>query len=88
MTVRVGRPARPTPLEEWLTARWGLHARIGGRTRWVPNAHGPWPLYEAEVLELREDLIAAAGLVPAGDRLRALWSPGVRTRFGLPVTVR
>jgi len=88
VTVRVDRPARPTPLEEWLTARWGLHARIGGRTRWVPNAHGPWPLYEAEVLELREDLIAAAGLVPAGDRLRALWSPGVRTRFGLPVTVR
>ncbi|MBV9821215.1 MAG: DUF2071 domain-containing protein [Actinobacteria bacterium] len=87
LTVRVGRPVRPTPLEQWLTARWGLHARIGGRTRWVPNEHGPWPLCEAEVLELREDLLAAAGIVPSGDRLRALWSPGVRTRFGLPVAL-
>ncbi|HST49955.1 YqjF family protein [Jatrophihabitans sp.] len=85
LTVRVGRPVRPTPLEEWLTARWGLHARIGGRTRWVPNSHQPWPLHEAEVLELREDVIAAAGLPPSGDRLRALWSPGVRARFGRPV---
>ncbi|HEY0165564.1 MAG TPA: DUF2071 domain-containing protein [Jatrophihabitans sp.] len=87
LTVGVGAPVEPTQLEQWLTARWGLHARIGGRTRWVPNAHGPWPLHEAEVVQLRDDLLAASGVVPAGDRLRALWSPGVRAQFGRPVTV-
>ncbi|HEV2888095.1 MAG TPA: DUF2071 domain-containing protein [Jatrophihabitans sp.] len=88
VTVRVGEPVEPTTLEQWLTARWGLHARIGGRTRWVPNSHGPWPLYEAEVLDLRDDLLAAAGVDPSGGRLRALWSPGVRARFGMPVALR
>lgn len=85
VSIRVGDPLEPTPLEKWLTARWGLHAWIRGRTRWVPNAHGPWPLHHAEVLELHDDLLAAAGVAPAGDRLRALWSPGVRARFGRPV---
>lgn len=87
LTVRVGGPVEPSTLEQWLTARWGLHARIAGRTRWVPNAHDPWPLYHAEVLELNEELLTAAGVVPAGERLRALYSPGVRARFGLPVRV-
>lgn len=88
LSIRVGGPVEPSTLEEWLTARWGLHARIAGRTRWVPNSHGPWPLHQAEVLELRADLLAAAGVEPAGERLRALFSPGVRARFGLPVLVR
>lgn len=88
LSVRVGGPVEPSTLEQWLTARWGLHARIAGRTRWVPNSHGPWPLHHAEVLELRDDLLAAAGVEPAGERLRALFSPGVRARFGLPVPVR
>ncbi len=87
VTVRISEPIQASPLERWLTARWGLHARIGGRTRWVPNSHGPWPLHEASVLELRDDLLAASGVVPCGPRLRALWSPGVRTRFGLPITL-
>ncbi|MEO7262628.1 MAG: DUF2071 domain-containing protein [Jatrophihabitantaceae bacterium] len=85
VTVQVAGPVEPTPLEQWLTARWGLHARIAGRTRWVPNSHGTWPLYEAEVLDLRDDLLAACSIEPAGDRLRALFSPGVRAQFGMPV---
>ncbi len=88
LRVRVGGPVEPSTLEQWLTARWGLHARIGGRTRWVPNSHDPWPLYQAEVLELRDDLLAAAGVRAAGEPLRALFSPGVRARFGLPVRLR
>lgn len=85
--VRIGDPVQPTPLEQWLTARWGLHAWIRGRTRWVPNAHDAWPLHSAEVLRLDDDLLAASGVVPTGDRLRALWSPGVRAQFGRPVTL-
>ena len=84
LTVRVGDAVQPTPLEIWLTARWGAHARKVGQTWWVPNEHGPWPLRSAEILELNDDLMAAAGVEVAGDRLRALFSPGVQARFGRP----
>ena len=96
LTVRLGDAVEPTPLEIWLTARWGAHTRKAGRTWWVPNEHGPWPLRSAEILELDDDLMAAAGVEVAGDRLRALFSSGVRARFGprpgqvvdYPVTLR
>jgi uncharacterized protein YqjF (DUF2071 family) len=72
----------------WLTARWGAHTSRAGRTWWVPNEHGPWPLRAAEIVELHDDLLGASGVAPAGDRLRALFSPGVRARFGRPAVVR
>jgi uncharacterized protein YqjF (DUF2071 family) len=85
LTVRIGAPTAPTPTEVWLTARWGLHTRVAGRTIWVPNEHGPWPLHEATVLSLDSDLVAACGVDVAGAApLRPLWSPGVRTAFGWP----
>jgi uncharacterized protein YqjF (DUF2071 family) len=87
LTVDVGGPVDPTPLEIWLTARWGAHTRKAGRTWWVPNAHGPFPLRAAEVVDLDDDLVAAGGISPTGERLRALFSPGVRARFGRPTHV-
>ena len=88
MTVRVGAEVEPTPLEVWLTARWGAHTRTAGRTWWMPNEHATWPLQAAEVLELDDDLVAAAGVQPAGDRMRALFSRGVHARFGRPAQVK
>ncbi len=88
VTVRIGEPVEPTPLEVWLTARWGLHTRHAGRTWWVPNQHGPWPLRSAELVGLRDDLVAGVGVKVAGPMLRPLFSPGVRTTFGLPTVVR
>ena len=88
IAVRVGSPVEATEVETWLTSRWGLHTRVAGRTVWVPNHHDPWPLHAAEVLQLDSDLVGACGVDVAGaERLRALWSPGVRTRFGLPAVV-
>jgi uncharacterized protein YqjF (DUF2071 family) len=84
LTVEVGAAVDPTPLEIWLTARWGAHTRKAGRTWWVPNEHGPFPLHAAEVVDLDDDLVAAGGVRPTGERLRALFSPGVRARFGRP----
>ncbi|MGI8666203.1 MAG: YqjF family protein [Jatrophihabitans sp.] len=87
--VRIGAPARAEPVETWLTARWGLHTRVAGRTLWVPNQHGSWPLHQAEVLDLDSDLVQACGVdIDPARRLRALWSPGVSTTFGLPSRVR
>ena len=88
VVVDVGAQVEPTPLEVWLTARWGAHTRKVGRTWWVPNEHGPWPLQAAELVDLDDDLAPASGVQPAGDPLRVLYSPGVRARFGRPRVVR
>ncbi|WP_082147604.1 YqjF family protein [Mycobacterium nebraskense] len=85
--IAIGAPVEPTPLEIWLTARWGAHTRKAGRTWWIPNEHETWPLRAADIVELDDELVAANAVRPAGERLRALFSPGVRTRFGRPSVV-
>lgn len=74
------------PLAQFLSARWGLHNRWGGRSTYVPNQHEPWPLRTATLLEIDDSLVAAAGLPGVTDRPpdSVLWSPGVRTVFGWP----
>ncbi|WP_123388818.1 YqjF family protein [Nocardioides aurantiacus] len=74
------------PLSVFLTARFGMHHRLGRRPLWVPNTHEPWPLRRAELLHCRDGLVAAAGLPGVTDDPpeSVLWSPGVRTQFGRP----
>ena len=89
ISVRIGDPiARPSPLELWLTARWGLHVRAWGRTLHVPNEHPAWILQHAQLLDLDETLIAAAGLPsPASAPVSVLYSSGVPVTFGRPQRV-
>ena len=84
MAVRVGAPiAEPTPLEHFLTARWGLHTTAWGGTRHLANEHPSWPLHRAELLTLDDTLITAAGLpAPSGPPVSVLYSPGVSVTFG------
>lgn len=82
VVVDVGTAVEPTALEVWLTARWGAHTRSAGHTWWVPNQHPVWPLRAAEIVELDDDLVAAAGIEPAGPALRGLFSAGVHAQFG------
>ncbi|MDP9791782.1 uncharacterized protein YqjF (DUF2071 family) [Catenuloplanes nepalensis] len=86
MVVRAGAPiAEPTPLEHFLSARWGLHVEAFGRTLHIPNVHPRWPLHRAELLELDDELVTAAGLpAPGGAPVSVLYSPGVPVRFGWP----
>jgi uncharacterized protein len=85
ITVRIGRPlTAPTPLEHFLTARWGLHHTVAGRLMYLRNAHPRWRLYRAELLECDETLLAAAGLHVTGEPMSVLYSPGVPVRFGRP----
>jgi uncharacterized protein YqjF (DUF2071 family) len=84
--VRVGRPiARPSELEQFLTARWGLHVSWHGRTIYLPNEHPAWPLHTAELLDMDDELLAAAGF-PVADTppVSVLCTPGVPVRFGPP----
>ncbi|MPY54756.1 YqjF family protein [Streptomyces acidicola] len=87
--VRTGGPiARPTALERFLTARWGLHVPWHGHTVHLPNEHEPWPLHRAELLDLDGDLLTAAGLPPMTEPpVSVLYSPGVTVRFGTPSAV-
>jgi uncharacterized protein YqjF (DUF2071 family) len=90
MTVRVG-PAieSPTPLERFVTARWGLHTRAWGRTLHLPNQHPRWPLHRAELLDLDDSLVTATGLpAPQGPPDSVLYSPGVPVMFGGPEPLR
>ena len=87
ISVRIGdRLPAGDPLGTFLTARWGLH-RPGRRGPFYwPNEHAEWPLHAAELLELDESLLAAAGL-PGITRPpdSVLFSAGVAVRFGPPL---
>jgi uncharacterized protein len=86
VAVRVGARRERTDLDDFVSARWGLHVRWWGRTLYVPNHHEPWPVHEAEVVELRDGLMASVGLPGLAARPpdHVAFSPGVRTEFGYP----
>ncbi len=82
--VRVGDAVTAEPLDDFLTARWGLHSGWYGTTAYVPITHEPWPLRSAELLELDDGLVAAAGLPEPTGSPRVLYSDGVHVRLGTP----
>ncbi len=90
VAVRVGAERVPSELDLFVSARWGLHTRRWGRTLYVPNEHEPWPVHDAEVLELRDGLLGSVGLGELAERPpdQVAFSPGVETRFGFPGDAR
>lgn len=86
VVVRVGARRQSTELDDFLSARWGLHVRWWGRTMYVPNRHEVWPVHDAEVLALNDDLVTSVGLpdLTARPPDHVAFSPGVRTDFGFP----
>nr|WP_324189375.1 DUF2071 domain-containing protein [Nocardia otitidiscaviarum] len=86
ITIRVGEPiARPTELDHFLTARWGLHTARNDHLLYLPNTHPRWPLHRAELLDCDETLLEAAGLAkPDRPPISVLYSPGVAARLGRP----
>ncbi|WP_197537305.1 YqjF family protein [Frankia alni] len=83
--VRVGAPLAAAdlgPREHSLTARWRLFSAAGGRCRHAQVWHEPWPLHRADLLDVDDHLLTAAGLPPPiGDPL-VHYSPGVDVRIG------
>jgi len=83
--VRKGPPFAADELALFLTARWGLFSSwYGGRTAFAPVDHGAWPLHRAELLDLDDDLVVAAGLPAPHGEPHVLWTPGVHVRIGRP----
>jgi uncharacterized protein len=65
---RVSTEPVDTPLGRFLTDRWGFHERHLGRTIWARNTHEPWPLVEASLFELDDQLLEAAGFAGLAGR--------------------
>lgn len=92
-SVRVGPGIEPqdvTPFEHYLTARWGLYSRFPSSSAgrgiglYAPVDHGAWPLRRAELLDLDDELMTAAGLSsPRGDPI-VHWTTGTEVRIGRP----
>ena len=83
--VRIGEPVPTDELSSWFTSRWGLFSTwYGGRTAYAPVDHPAWPLHRAELLDLSDDLVTAAGLPAPVGPPHVLWTPGVPVRIGRP----
>jgi len=77
-----------TDFEHYLSGRWGLYSRWPtpnrGITVYAAVDHPRWELHRAELLDLDDSLVVAAGLPePAGDPI-VHWTPGVEVRIGRP----
>jgi uncharacterized protein len=76
--------AHPDEFSHYLTARFTLWNIVAGAVMRTRAEHPPWDLRRAEVRNLREDLLAAAGLpAPAGAPV-VHYSDGVDVRIGAP----
>jgi hypothetical protein len=62
-------------LSLWLTARFGLHTRVGRRVFYLPIAHRPWPLYRGAATAFDDALVCAVGLTVHGPPDSVLYSP-------------
>jgi uncharacterized protein YqjF (DUF2071 family) len=89
VVVRAGAVRAAGPLDDFLTARWGAHVDRRRGTTYVPVAHEPWTLRDAELLELDDGLIASVGLPGIADRPpdHVAFSGGVHAEFGRPARV-
>ena len=91
IVVRPGHVLTETELtdrDHWLTGRWRAWTRVAGRTASVAVRHEPWPLWSAEVEELHETVLAAAGLASPAQPPVVHFSPGVDAHLGPPSPVR
>ena len=78
--------AEPDDVAQFVTARFGLPTRRAGRPWWVPTHHAPGPRRRADLAELDDTLVEAAGLpgLAGTEPASVLWSAGTFTTFGTP----
>jgi uncharacterized protein len=81
VTYQLGQPlgaADPGTLEHFLVERYLLHVERRGALWTTQVHHSPYPLQQAQVLEVRDELIRAAGLPrPDGPPPLVHYAPGV-----------
>ena len=82
--------ASVSDFEHFLTARWGLYSRFPSMdakralTLYAPVDHGRWPLHRAELVQLDDHLLAAAGLPEPENEPIVHWTAGTEVKIGRP----
>ncbi len=79
--IAIGNAMRPTDREIFLTARFRLYSLLLDRLVYADVSHEPWPLREARIEHMDQDLMESLGLPVEGDPL-VHYSPRVHTRVG------
>jgi uncharacterized protein YqjF (DUF2071 family) len=79
-----GACAAASERDHWLTGRWRAYSTVAGRLVKVPVQHQPWPLHDAEIVDLEQSLLSAAGLPEPDGAPLVQYSPGVDVRLGVP----
>lgn len=83
-TVHPGeRITEPSPWLVAVTGRWNAYTWRARRLWRVPVEHAPWPLHRATMTGA-SDLVRHTGLPAPTTAPTVTWSPGVRTRIGVP----
>ncbi|MGE0296218.1 YqjF family protein [Pseudonocardia sp.] len=75
-------PVDPGTFEHFAVERYRLYAHRGGRLYTGQVRHRPYPLHAAELLDLDESVLSAAGLPAADGQPHVLFSPGVEVGLG------
>jgi hypothetical protein len=87
VAVDIGERFEPTELDDLdhlLTARWALYSAPRSGLHHARAFHDPWPLHRAELRNVDDELVVAAGLpAPRGEPL-VHYSPSVEVRIGWP----
>jgi uncharacterized protein len=85
VTYRVGEAMDKGPLEAFLVERYVLYVERKGRLQRAQVSHLPYPLRGAEVVEVQDGLMSAAGLpAPDGGPRHVCFSDGVDVEVFAP----
>lgn len=88
LEVHAGDSVADSDLQVWLTGRWRAYTTHLGRLLVTPVEHEPWPLREARVRVLEQNLTDRVGLPPLPEPATATFTGGVRqVRIGRPRVV-
>jgi uncharacterized protein YqjF (DUF2071 family) len=82
--IRIGNRSSAGVFENFLTARFRLYTTLAGKLGFADMDHEPWPLYQADLIDLQESMISSVGIPHPQGRPLTLFSPGVRVRVGRP----
>jgi uncharacterized protein len=86
--IEIGSPiADPSPLEVFLTARFRLYARRHGSVIMSEVSHQRWPLQQARICEMKQDLVRSARIPESPSPPLVHFSAGVDVLIAPPQPV-
>lgn len=88
LRIQPGQEKEPSDFDIWLTGRWRAYTTHIGRLLVTPVDHEPWPLREASIVSLDQNLTRCVGLGDITESPVAHYSAGVhKVRLGGPTLV-